>query len=211
MIDPKYLDMLKSGESLSEHIGNFLKETVDNLIVGAICEVSQKPLPKELNYEKVNLGYHKINGRKLIMAIVKDKGGITAEFSEDFKTAYVEKSIGGYEVVPLTPETSAAAKGVFDKIEGKVLEASRMILNGDPVQMAIDTFISEVRYGTEEELCTEFLNIYRTTVEFLLISVPNEEIRDTMRRPLLENIRVTNIKQFLETNGADATNVHIVG
>lgn len=210
MIDPKYLDMLKDGESLSEHIENFLRETVDNLIVGAICEVSQKPLPKELNYEKISLGYHKINGRRLILAIVKGKGGITAEFSEDFKTAYVEKATGGYEAVSLTPESSAAAKGAFDKIEGKVLEASKMLLNGDPVQMAIDTFISEVRYGTEEELCAEFLSVYRTTVEFLLISVPNEEIRDTIRKPLLD-LKVTDIKQFLETNGADATNVHIVG
>lgn len=204
--------MLKKQPSVAERVNNFLNETIDKLITGAICEVSEQPLPKELGLQEVHVGVHKITGRKLIIGEMKDDRSVHVEFSSDFKKGYIAKrNYTGYEEVVLTPDASNAAKTLFDTIDQKLVAMSYAALPDNPKLTALKKFLSETRYGSNEYLCNEYLEIYTGIVLEMLNQVDNEEIQDIIRGPLLK-LQVSDIRQFLKENGIDpdTADVHVI-
>lgn len=209
MIDEKYLDMLRNQPSVAERINNLLIETIDQLITGAICDISGQPLPENSQFKAIHLGYNKLNNRKIIIGD-SDTGSVHLELSEDFKRGYIAKrGFTGYEEVILSPETSKAAKDLFDVINRKLVELSRAALSSDPVLTALSEFLSEVRYGSNEYLCKEYLEIYNRKVTEMIEQIDNEDVRNTVREPLL-SLEVTDIRQFLADNGLDPDDVHVI-
>lgn len=212
MIDPKYLDMLKEQPSVAERVSNFLNETIDKLITGAICDVSEQPLPEELGFKEIHLGMHKLNGRKIIVGEMEDDRSVHVEFSADFKKGYVAKrNFIGYEEVVLTPDASNAAKTLFDTVDQKLAAMAYAALPDNPKLTALQKFLSETRYGSNEYLCNEYLDIYTETVLEMLDQIDNEEVKDAVRDPLLK-LKVSNIRQFLKDNGIDpnTADVHVI-
>lgn len=209
MIDPKYLEMLKHQPSVQDSVDKFLNDTIDKLIIGAICDVSDQPLPPELGFKEVHLGQHKLTKRKLIMGEMENNTGMHVEFSSDFQYAYVAKAhFGGYQEVKLPPETESAVKQLFETIDNKIKSASRHALPGDPIAESLLEFLSETRYGSNEYLCNEFLEIYRKTVKKMASDLP-DQVRDTVISAFY-NLTVTDIRQFLKENDVDMADVHVI-
>lgn len=207
MIDPKYLDMLKKS-SISERIDSFLNDTIDKLIIGAICDISNQPLPPELGFKEVHLGQNKLNHRKLIVGDMGESS-VYVEFSSDFKRAYVANRLGSYQEVVLSSETVHAVEQLFRTVEDKIKSLSKVALKGDPIAESILEFISETRYGTNEYLCREYMEIYRKTVSRLTSDLPNE-VRDTIE-DAFNNLTVVDIREFLKDHDVDldAADIHI--
>lgn len=212
MIDSKYLDMLKEQPSIAVKVNNFLTDTIDRLITGAICDVAEQPLPKELGFKEVHLGMHKLNGRKLIVGEMEDDKSVHVEFSEDFKKGYIAKrNYTGYEEIVLTADTSNAAKTLFDTVDQKLIAMLYAALPDNPKLVALQKFLSETRYGSNEYLCNEYLEIYTEIVLEMLDQVDNKDVREIIREPLLK-MKVPDIRQFLRDNGIDpnTADVHVI-
>lgn len=212
MIDPKYLDMLKQQPSVAERLNDFLTETIDNVVTCAICDAALQPLPPELGYSKVDIGYNNLSKRKLIIAYTMDDRCVHVEFSEDYTAAFVAKrNFTGYEKVELSTATSQAVKSLYNTIENKILELSYAALPDNPKLKAIADFLAETRYGTNEYLCKEYLDIYKRIVNEMLDKIDNESVQDTIKEALLK-LEVTDIRQFLENNGIDpdTVGVHVI-
>ena len=212
MIDPKYLDMLKKSPSVSERLDAFLTETIDNVVTCAICDTAEQPLPPELGYSKVHIGYNRLSKRKLIVADTSEGHCVHVEFSDDYKAAFVAKrNFAGFERVELSPETSQAVRTVYETLENKILELAYAAMPDNPKLKAISDFLAETRYGTNEYLCSEYLHIYERIVNEMLSQIENEEIKDTARDALLK-LKVEDIRQFLENNGIDpdTVGVHVI-
>ena len=201
--------MLKQQPSVQDSVDKFLNDTIDKLIIGAICDVSDQPLPQELGFKEVHLGQHKLTKRKLIMGEMENNTGMHVEFSSDFQYAYVAKAhFGGYQEVKLLPETKDAVKQLFETIDNKIKSASRHALPGDPIAESLLEFLSETRYGSNEYLCNEFLEIYRKTVKKMASDLP-DQVRDTVIDAFY-NLTVTDIRQFLKENDVDMADVHVI-
>lgn len=210
MIDPKYLDMLKKAPSVAERLDAFLTNTVDNVVTCAICDVAEQPLPPELGYSKMHIGYNRLSKRKLIVADTNEGHCVHVEFSDDYKAAFVAKrNFTGFERLELSQETSHAVKTVFEAIENKILELAYAAMPDNPKLKAISDFLAETRYGTNEYLCNEYLHIYERIVNEMLDQIDNEDIKDTARDALLK-LKVEDIRQFLEDNGVDPDTVHVI-
>lgn len=211
MIDSKYLNMLKDEQpNLTSKVSAYLNNVIEQLIIGAICDLADKPFPEGYEYKSIHLGYHKLSHRKLIVGDTPDDTSVHVEFSDDCKTAYVAKrGFTGYQEVVLPPETAKAAKALFTAIIDKVLSMAATILPGNPKAMAIAEFVSETRYGTNEYLCKEFLDIYQKSVTKMLNTIESEEIRNTIADPLL-SLKVTDIIEFLKENEADTVDIHVL-
>lgn len=204
--------MLKEQPSVEEKVNNFLNKTIDKLITGAICDISEQPIPEELGFKDIHIGMNKLNGRKLIIGEMKNDRSVQVEFSADFKKGYIAKrNFIGYEEITLTPDASNAAKTLFDTIDQRLLAMSYAALPDNPKLVALQKFLSETRYGSNEYLCNEYLEIYTETILEMLDQIDNEEVKDAIRDPLLR-LKVSDIRQFLKDNGVDlnTADVHII-
>lgn len=211
VIDPKYLEMLKQQPSIKDRINSFLNDTIDKLITGAICDVSDQPLPPELGFKAVHIGQHKLNKRKLIVGEMDDNRSVHVEFSADFQYGYVAKSgFGGYEEIKLLPETENAVKQLFGTVDNKIRTMSRSALLGDPIAESLLEFLSETRYGSNDYLCNEFTEIYQKTVNRMSSELP-DEVRNTVVDAFC-NLTITDIRQFLKENNVDpdTADVHVI-
>lgn len=213
MIDSKYLDMLRKQPSIAEKVNGLLSDTIDKLITGAICHILEQPLPEELGFKEMHIGRNKLNNRRVIIGDTHDGRSVQVEFSEDFKKGYIAKrNFIGYEEVVLTEDTSNAAEALFDTIKQRLLVLSYAVLPDNPKLVALTEFLSKTRYGSNEYLCNEYLDIYRRIAIDMINQVDSEDVRESIREPLL-SLEVTDIRQFLSDNriDLDATDVHIIG
>lgn len=214
MIDPKYLDMLRKNPSVQEKVSEFLKDTIDDLITCAICDFSSNPLPPSSKFRQVSMGTNKLNKRELIVGELKEgNASMCVEFSDDYKTGYVSRTNGfdDYQEITLSPDSSHAVKSLFDSVHSRIIVMSKMALREDPIKVALEEFLSEIRYGSNEYLCNEFLDIYKKAVKEQLSYVDNQGVVDTLEGALL-SLKVRDITQFLSDNGIDPkiADVHII-
>lgn len=208
MITDEYLDMLDEKED--SYLNSFLKKTVDEIVVCAICQITDRPMPSNAEYNKIDLGENSKNGRYVLLAHNKEEHFVHVEFSTDFKYAFVaRRDFEAFEKLELDERTSKAAEKLFSKMREKLRDAALGAIGKDPQLIALSNFLAEERYGTNEYLIDEYKKCYQQVLDSIVEEIDNPQARSAIKE-VLPVPDITDIRQFLSDNKIDADMVHVV-
>lgn len=190
-----------------DYLGKILLDVIEEALTSAVLYVSGRSIENK-KFTEIGLGENKITHCKVIEAGDGTGHGVIIEFSKDFSEAWSSNMES--KKIKLPEADKEIAERLFKKSDDAYKQAISEIHKIDVSSIVRKEFVSEIRYGTQEQLISEFMELFDKHLEGVKSRLDDNDCYACERLGLFNRPEITDIIQYLKDNGEDIFNVHVI-